>query len=294
MMKVFWIDSESGSSQYTEILYPAGEMQVRLTDESRDSIKRSRMVCITSDIRTPEDVLRLCHLRSAIDGVSGKRPEVRLVLPYLPYARADRRFCDGDCHGLSVFAGIINGLGFSRVFTMDAHSPVAASLMPNLVDVSPRAMIDKAHSMFSGRKGNLLFPDEGARNRYDLNANRDRSVMFCSKKRDPISGKLLGFDVPKLANFDGSATMIVDDICDGGGTFIGIAEKIKVRKFPLALYVTHGIFSKGFDCLLKSFDRIYTTDTFSTTNSNDECATLPAREYLCRIAAKEDPDAEVR
>jgi ribose-phosphate pyrophosphokinase len=56
--------------------------------------------------------------------------------------------------------------------------------------------------------------------------------------------------------------LIVDDICDGGGTFIGLAAELKNKNAgKLYLAVSHGIFSKGFDSL-KCFDKIFTTNSF--------------------------------
>jgi ribose-phosphate pyrophosphokinase len=53
----------------------------------------------------------------------------------------------------------------------------------------------------------------------------------------------------------------VDDICDGGGTFIGLAALLKSHNAGhIVLIVSHGIFSKGFD--LAHIDAIYTTNSF--------------------------------
>ena len=58
--------------------------------------------------------------------------------------------------------------------------------------------------------------------------------------------------------------IIIDDICDGGRTFIGIAEAIKeqVQNPEIYLLVTHGIFSAGYNQLMNYFDKIYTTNSY--------------------------------
>jgi len=59
--------------------------------------------------------------------------------------------------------------------------------------------------------------------------------------------------------------LIVDDICDGGGTFLGLGEELKKKNAgPLFLAISHGIFSKGFDELVKVYEQIFTTDSFRT------------------------------
>jgi ribose-phosphate pyrophosphokinase len=111
----------------------------------------------------------------------------------------------------------------------------------------------------SGR-GTILLPDEGAVGRYD---NLPWPTLNATKKRDPLTGKLSGFEVPPISKFGEGPILIVDDICDGGGTFLGIAKELGNSR-PLYLYTTHGIFSKGFVDLRAMFKRIYTTDSVRT------------------------------
>lgn len=58
--------------------------------------------------------------------------------------------------------------------------------------------------------------------------------------------------------------LIVDDICDGGGTFIGLAEELKRKNAgKIYLAVSHGIFSKGID-KLDFLAHVYATDAYNT------------------------------
>jgi len=60
--------------------------------------------------------------------------------------------------------------------------------------------------------------------------------------------------------------IIIDDICDGGATFINIAKILtgyKEFKGKIYLIVTHGIFSKGFAELSQYFKGIYCTNSYS-------------------------------
>jgi phosphoribosylpyrophosphate synthetase len=60
--------------------------------------------------------------------------------------------------------------------------------------------------------------------------------------------------------------LIMDDLCDGGATFIVEAEYLRDSKLlgdrKLYLFVYHGLFTNGLDTLLKHFDRIYTTNSY--------------------------------
>jgi len=64
--------------------------------------------------------------------------------------------------------------------------------------------------------------------------------------------------------------IIIDDICDGGATFINIAKHFRENygdlKGKIYLIVTHGIFSKGTTELGQYFDGIYTTNSYKNCN----------------------------
>ena len=58
--------------------------------------------------------------------------------------------------------------------------------------------------------------------------------------------------------------IIVDDICDGGATFIAISKALQDAGVPvknISLCITHGIFSKGFDELMANFSEIAVTNS---------------------------------
>jgi len=67
----------------------------------------------------------------------------------------------------------------------------------------------------------------------------------------------------------GAVYIIVDDICDGGGTFNLLAEEFfkdpASEGAELALFVSHGIFSKGLNAIDKRITSIYTTDSWAQT-----------------------------
>ena len=69
--------------------------------------------------------------------------------------------------------------------------------------------------------------------------------------------------------------MIIDDICDGGATFLAIAEQIKPKH--MTLIVTHGVFSKGFAVLEKKFDEIIVSDSYGKTYNSPVVKMIKAR-----------------
>lgn len=291
---LYHIVSDADALVFKEIHYPAGEMQIRFNEKELPLLRGTEEICVTARLRDGNDLMRLALLASAIKGIQrGSTPRRVLILPYLPYSRADRRFTDGDCFGLETFGTIINRMQFGSVVTLDAHSKVAASCINGLVDVSPLPLIEKAILRFAGdnKRVCVLFPDEGARNRYVLpevignNVHQVKvDVLHCSKIRDPKTGALSGFSVPHNDQINTRRVLIVDDICDGGRTFLGIAEKLASLDLVFGLYVTHGIFSNGMLPLTAVFERIYTTNSFTQGVSGDDAHQFECESLLGRAA----------
>lgn len=264
-----------GDKRVETFPYPAGELQVRLNSELIAEINAGAEVRVWTEWSDNDDLM---HTALLVNAVKGLRPlRLTLILPYLPYARADRRFLPGDCFGLRVAADIINGMNCDRVVTLDAHSPVAEKLIQRLINVSPLRFITWASNiveyMRADRELTIVLPDEGA-SRYNL-TGLGHPIVQCKKERDSKTGKLLRFEVPSITT---NAYLIVDDICDGGGTFLGIAEKVPVEKSAF-LCVTHGIFSQGFRKLNTAFDRVFCTDSYQSLKKL-EAAVHPARIFI--------------
>ena len=259
---------------YQVIKYPAGEIQTRLTAEGIFACAgKDEYIIVANPI---PDIIELAQLKDALDAMPVKWYYTRLELPYLPYARADRRFVPGDSFGLAVFARLINSLNFHTVDTFDVHSAIAEVHIKNLVNLDPVHHYDQLTDcikFLGGPNGVcLIAPDKGARNRYDL-LSYNLQVLVGGKVRDEKTGKLSGFTVdPRVGEYP--TGLIVDDICDGGGTFIGLGAEIKKLnpKMKLGLYVSHGIFSQGIDKLFEIFDAVFISDFsfIGKENSNFE------------------------
>lgn len=262
------------NSEMIEVFkYPAGESQVRIKKEFLGLFKQANVVDITARPRTGDEIIQLVLCLDAINAVLEEFASINLHFPYLPYGRADRRFCEGDCAGIEVFLKLIwETSKIEEITSLDIHTNRELPTWMRIRNISPLPHIERAllhHAR--GKKGiTILFPDEGARNRYTLPIKLGNNlstlsleILYCEKKRNPVDGKLEGFKVPSSLKYD--RVLIVDDICDGGGTFLGIADQLEISRERLGLYVTHGIFSNGTEELLKRFQVIYTTDSWEQT-----------------------------
>lgn len=194
----------------------------------------------------------------------------RLVIPYLPGARQDRINPDGDVlFTSSVVADMINECHFpSGVVSLDPHSPV----MPRMIEHFREHPLENVVKQIPKRYDGIIAPDKGAKDRAKRVADSLNIPLYLGgKTRDVSNGKLTGFTLENL-NYDNMRPnghyLVVDDICDGGGTFIGLAEKIHQQYATADLYVSHGIFSKGTRHLNKAYGSIYTTDSLPLRDGN--------------------------
>ena len=199
----------------------------------------------------------------AVDAL--KRMEVKLInvfIPYFPAARQDRVMIAGEPLSVKIYADILNSLKLNKITVFDAHSEVTSALLDNCEVIPNHDFIAQVLKKI-GNDVKLISPDGGALKKiYKVSEYLGGiDVVECSKSRDVKTGKLSGFKVYD-DNLQGMDCLIVDDICDGGGTFIGLAEELKKKNAgKLYLAVSHGIFNKGFESM-KAFEKIFTTDSF--------------------------------
>ena len=175
---------------------------------------------------------------------------IRWFIPYFPFARHDRRIDAGDGFELQLALEIV---GEIDLVVADPHSEVTAQLQHYSQVDSVAAW--RAAGVFDADPI-VVIPDAGAAKKaYDWLDGAD--VVQAQKHRDPLTGKLSGFSIP-VADLQGRPCIIVDDICDGGGTFLGLAEQLReANAGTLSLAVTHGLFTQGTKTLLSSFDTLH-------------------------------------
>jgi ribose-phosphate pyrophosphokinase len=260
---MFIVTSGNRWLQYKAFVFSGGEVSVKLTPELTSFTFPSDVVHITAHITSSNKVMELVMLTDAIRREWG---DVAIVLkcPYLPYARQDRVCAPGESLSLKVFCDIINSLKFRYVYVADVHSEVALALLDNVVNIQQENFVSKIDSKYLVNTC-LVSPDAGATKKINNVARALKlPVIRADKVRDPNTGEITGTDIQKNPAFWDSNLLVVDDICDGGRTFIELAKKAKER-YEIGkyyLYVTHGIFSKGLEPLLEYYDHIFTAYPF--------------------------------
>jgi len=232
------------------LLYPDNQPHVNIKGiEENDHVK---VICSMTDSLT---VLNLLQCANALDNLFAIKKE--LHIPYLMGARFDRLMQHGDSIDLQVIADLINSMRFEKVFLYDVHSDVSSMIIKNSVNVSNKVLVDE----YNVPNSVLICPDAGAVKKVGKYLEWNpfiTDVVYCIKDRDLSTGKIT-LKVLEPEKCLGRDCVVIDDLCDGGGTFLGIASQIEVES--LTLIVTHGVFSQGYSKLLHYYDQIITSNS---------------------------------
>ncbi|WP_297196730.1 ribose-phosphate diphosphokinase [uncultured Pluralibacter sp.] len=248
-------------------VFPDGAGWLKVTDPLPASARLMRIRAAA--LRDMNDFMLLAQLVEAVRHVTNIAFS-HLELPWLPWARQDRHMVPGDSFALKVFARQLNALAFDKVIVLDPHSDAAAAAIDNMLAVAQQACLLQSETLREAvGTGRLMLvaPDAGALKKIDavVKATGAAEYAILSKVRDVASGALTGFSL-LAGDVKGKDVLIVDDLCDAGGTFIGSAQVLReAGARSVRLYVTHGIFSKGIEHLLNNgIDAVYTTTSLAS------------------------------
>lgn len=263
-MKV--IDSDHyGQHGIETFFFPGGEPHARVPKDFGDAL-------LFLKARTWNDFGIGLMVMAALREQDG---DVLVFCPYLPGARQDRT--DGQTPDTATLVLRLLDDVADRIYTFDAHSS---------------ATIDRVHKNFmpadimdggSKQPYRIICPDKGAIERalqFAEHGSTFNEIVVCDKQRDFATGRFTGFKMPPLPAV--GEYVIVDDICDGGGTFNLLAEEFLRDPYGpesrLSLFVSHGIFSKGVSNIHPKITEIFTTDSWC--NVADPRLTVLPLTYL--------------
>lgn len=235
--------------------FPDGEKHVTV-----DELNRRIPVSVYCRITCADDLFCLMQVADVL-----KRQEMiidNLFIGYLMSMRCDRLFDINRPFSLKLVADIINSIGALQVGIVEPHSTTSLLKIKNSIGVM--ATMEFFYKEIARRDGDSIvavLPDSGARSRYQPSS---LPFIVCGKERDPETGRLLSFTVDAgETECKDKDLVVLDDLCDGGGTFVGLAPKL--REFApksLSLLVTHAIQIDGIKKVADAYDRVYITNSY--------------------------------
>jgi ribose-phosphate pyrophosphokinase len=255
---------ENSDILFKSMVFPDGQPHIKIDVRQAEAKDRAASLRIFTRLNNPNDLLMGLLVKNTMEYLGFEH--IELHISYLMAARMDRVMLDGEPFSLKVVAAILNQANFKKVMVFDPHSEVSTALIERSYAVSNhrfvRDALDDYLRKYPGEAPCLVSPDAGALKKIHTLAQflKIENVVECMKERDVRTGELTNFKT-MTTDLGGQTCFIVDDICDGGGTFAGTAKMLKEKGAgKVNLIVSHGIFSKGPS--IDFVDEIYSTDSF--------------------------------
>lgn len=251
MIKIYQQGHEIPLKSFT---FSGGEIQVKT-----GYVGIGTTINIHASLLSGNDIMELLLVTDSLR--RGGAKNINLYCPYLPYARQDRLCEWGESLSLKVFCDIINSQNYQYVNIWDVHSDVSLALLNNVSNTDQSSFVRRIKNLNSDTI--LVSPDAGSLKKiYESSKYLDMPVIRADKTRDTKIGTITGVVVYSEPVGDRDF-LIVDDICDGGRTFLELARVLRpLTTGKIRLYVTHGIFSQGLDVFEGIIDEIYCPNVF--------------------------------
>lgn len=254
-------------------IFSGGEVNIKIPD----ILNKEGVLVVHATLSSSDEIMKLLMVKDALDHYA-PIPRKVLFMPYVPYARQDRRCHKGEAYGLLVFTELINNMGFDNVIVLDPHVPLGDYIINLYMSLSPADLIDP--NVCANKV--IVSPDKGGLVRASQVAEANGlRIVKATKVRE--NGSIVDTQIESGSEFiEGQDLLIVDDICDGGGTFIALVnELMKYNPRSVEIYVTHGIFRFGVQPLLEAgISHIYTT--------NSICSIQHPQVTIFTVNAKEE------
>ncbi|MEK6982203.1 MAG: ribose-phosphate diphosphokinase [Candidatus Micrarchaeota archaeon] len=230
--------------------FPDGDSYVRIPNLEA---YRDKDVTIFHRLYPQPDVsiLQTLFMLNSLHAVNAS---TTLVAPYLPYARQDKIFLEGEVKSADIICSLLASAGLKKLITFNCHFMKKEGEIENqglkIKNISfAEQLIEHAKKKFDNKKFDIIAPDKGALYLVE---------KFGGKAMEKVRGGYVKGDVAHraiskmVADFElkEKNVLIVDDMISGGGTMIEACKVLRemgAKKIFCA--ATHGFFLN--DALLK-------------------------------------------
>jgi ribose-phosphate pyrophosphokinase len=244
-------------TKFKRVRYPDGQVSAIIQDWDHSPTQH-----IKERMNSYEDLMFIVGCADAARSIGSMY--VHLDIPCMFGQRSDRRFSFDQSFDLRHITAVINAANFYTVRVFDPHSSVSISLLDRSVAIPPDEYVERTIKALDTPDLVLVSPDAGAYKKVFDYAERFNTPLVASvKHRSKVGEVHLEF----FGDVIGKPCLIVDDLADGGYTFHLLAEALKAKGAShVYLYVSHGMFFKGFDLLKQNIDRIFCTNSYRDIN----------------------------
>lgn len=226
----------------------------------------------SAGVPTAQRFVRLLFLLCGLRDAGALRVEA--IVPYLAYARKDRRTQPRDPIHTRYVAEMLEACGLQRLIALDVHNAAA-------LDNAFRLHVDHLSALpmfanhFAGSTGNVEWavasPDVGGIKRAQLlrellqrQLNRSIELVFVEKRR--VGGQLSGGRA--VGDAAGKTVIVLDDLCSSGATLRRAAASLRAAgAVSVHVAVTHVPLDEGLASVIAdaAINEVVVTDSVGSS-----------------------------
>jgi len=219
--------------------FPDGEVMV----EIRENVRGGDCFVVQSTCSPPnETLMELLLLMDALRRASAKR--ITAVIPYMGYARQDRKVAPRVPISAKLVADLITSAGASRVLTVDLHAGQIQGFFNIPVDnlFAMPVLIPYLRKRVETRKVTVVSPDAGGVERARAFAGRLNANLAIIDKRRRRASEVAEMNL--VGEVKGTVAILVDDMVDTAGTLTEASKVVSAAGADEVLAcATHPILS---------------------------------------------------
>src|SRR3954470_3213508 len=220
---------------------------------------------------TDANLMELLVMLDAFRRSSAER--VTAVVPYFGYARSDKKDRPRVPIAAKLVANLMTTAGAQRVLTIDLH----AAQIQGVFDI-PVDHLYAAPVMIGYYQANplpnltVVAPDTGGAERARAYAKRlNADLALCDKRREKAN---VAEVMNVVGNVQGRSCLIVDDMCDTGGSLTKVAKALKENGAErIHACFTHPVLSG------RAVEQLDASDIEQIVMTN----TIPLRDRACEL-----------
>ena len=223
------------------VTFSDGEVSVSI----QESVRGSDVFVVQSTSSPVNDhLMELLIMIDAFKRASAGR--ITAVIPYMGYARQDRKAKARDPISAKLVADLITAAGADRVLSMDLHCPQIQGFFDIPVDhlLGVPILAPYFVEKFKDNKDDVMVvsPDLGSVTRARNFANYLDAPIAIIDKRRPKANVSEIMNI--IGEINGKNVVIIDDIIDTAGTLCNAANALKERGAKsVRACATHGVLS---------------------------------------------------